>query len=586
MECFKRFKKALNDSQKLAFPDFDKRWVLRTDASLNGVGGVLLQEEEIDGKFQLRPMFFVSKKFSEAARKWSTIQQEAYAIYYTVYKLQGYMLGKFVEVETDHNNLKWMESSINPAIVRMRVFLQSFITHIRHIPGKANATADYLSRAFEQPEDAELALMFAAEMTDMDAEESHDDSFDLHVNALTATDRQSAAIYDLDRTQLYQLLIASQRSEDLEEDDAAFTSNSEYDSVNLIIAPERLMAITRQQSKASPTPPNPTTQPGEGVGNADRVDGITQDEMLKQVHNGRAGHFGAYKTWVMLRDMFPGHGIPFRTVQDFVQHCGICQKNNRPMMNNKLFPQYRTIKSLAFRRAVGVDHVTMQPASKNGYKGITVIVNLFSGHTELYPYKNSTAEHDAVCLHDYFSRYGRFDEVHTDPGTDFKAKILDQFNRWYGITHIFSLIDRHESNGCERVIQEVIKHLSALLQEERIVDTWDEKEVIASIRFIINSSPLSERGGYSAYDVSFGVEDQPYFLYGHVNDKKTWSGVIGKIQESLKALRRASKQYQDDVVKQRAAGVNEKVNLYQPGDFVLAQSREKMNSMKLMPTDE
>ena len=47
MECFKRFKKALNDSQKLAFPDFDKRWVLRADASLNGVGGVLLQEEEI-----------------------------------------------------------------------------------------------------------------------------------------------------------------------------------------------------------------------------------------------------------------------------------------------------------------------------------------------------------------------------------------------------------------------------------------------------------------------------------------------------------------------------------------------------------
>ena len=173
-----------------------------------------------------------------------------------------------------------------------------------------------------------------------------------------------------------------------------------------------------------------------------------------------------HRTWVILRDMFPGHGIPFRTVQDFVQHCPICQKNNKPMRNNKLFPQYRTIKSLAFRKAVGIDHVTMQPASKNGYKGITVIVNLFSGHTELYPYKHSTGEHDALCLHDYFSRYGRFDEVHTDPGTDFKSKILEQFNRWYGITHIFSLIDRHESNGCERVIQEVIKHLSALLQEE------------------------------------------------------------------------------------------------------------------------
>ena len=62
MERFKRFKKALNDSQKLAFPDFDKRWVLRADASVNGVGGALQQEEEMDGKFQLRPMFFVSQE--------------------------------------------------------------------------------------------------------------------------------------------------------------------------------------------------------------------------------------------------------------------------------------------------------------------------------------------------------------------------------------------------------------------------------------------------------------------------------------------------------------------------------------------
>ena len=143
LAAFKAFKQALNDSQKLAFPDFDKRWVLRTDASLQGVGGVLLQEEIVDGNPHLRPIFFVSKKFSEGAKKWSTIQQEAYGIYYTVYKLQGYLLGKFIEVETDHNSLKWMESSINPAIVRMRALLQSYITHVRHIPGKDNGAARY-----------------------------------------------------------------------------------------------------------------------------------------------------------------------------------------------------------------------------------------------------------------------------------------------------------------------------------------------------------------------------------------------------------------------------------------------------------
>ena len=86
-----------------------------------------------------------------------------YTIQYTSYR--GYLLGKFIEVETDHNNLKWMESSINPAIVRMRVFLQSYITHVRHIPGKDNGAADYLSRTFDNDaeETADLAAIFAAE---------------------------------------------------------------------------------------------------------------------------------------------------------------------------------------------------------------------------------------------------------------------------------------------------------------------------------------------------------------------------------------------------------------------------------------
>ena len=594
--AFKTFKQALNDSQKLAFPDFDKRWVLRTDASLLGIGGVLLQEEIVDGNPHLRPIFFVSKKFSESAQKWSTIQQEAYGIYYTVYKLQGYLLGKFIEVETDHNNLKWMESSINPAIVRMRVFLQSYITHVRHIPGKDNGAADYLSRTFDNDskETADLAAIFAAEdIADPAATESDRQDFDLLADALLHTDYASAAAYNITQDQLHVLLVAQQASWHVDDKSPLFANNPDYDQVIAILddsTSTHLAAITRsQKQQQQPTHPTPTSSAEEGVGNDQssehNANGVPTDsqELLKQVHNGRAGHFGAYRTWVILRDMFPGHGIPFRTVQDFVQHCPICQKNNKPMRNNKLFPQYRTIKSLAFRKAVGIDHVTMQPASKNGYKGITVIVNLFSGHTELYPYKHSTGEHDALCLHDYFSRYGRFDEVHTDPGTDFKSKILEQFNRWYGITHIFSLIDRHESNGCERVIQEVIKHLSALLQEERIVDKWDEEEVISSIRLLINSAPLSERGNFSAYDITYGEQDQPYFVYGHVKERKHWTGVVGKIQESMKALRDASKKYQDELIDQRARGDNEKINLYQPGDFVLAQSREKMNSLKLMP---
>merc|ERR1711991_412798 len=66
--------------------------------------------------------------------------------YYTIYKLQDYLMGKYFEVETDHNNLRWIEASLNPAIVRMRVFMQGYHFDVRHIPGKLNIAADYLSR--------------------------------------------------------------------------------------------------------------------------------------------------------------------------------------------------------------------------------------------------------------------------------------------------------------------------------------------------------------------------------------------------------------------------------------------------------
>lgn len=101
------------------------------------------------------------------------------------------ILGKFIEVETDHNNLKWMESSISPAIVRMRVFLQSYITHVRHIPGKSNGVADYLSRTFDSSADnaTDLAAMFAAEDKATPATDDSDGGrFELLADALLYTD--------------------------------------------------------------------------------------------------------------------------------------------------------------------------------------------------------------------------------------------------------------------------------------------------------------------------------------------------------------------------------------------------------------
>jgi hypothetical protein len=63
---------------ELTFLEEDGDITLYTDASIVGIGAVLMQA---DAKGIQKPIIYLSHKFSEAASKWSTIEQECYAVY-------------------------------------------------------------------------------------------------------------------------------------------------------------------------------------------------------------------------------------------------------------------------------------------------------------------------------------------------------------------------------------------------------------------------------------------------------------------------------------------------------------------------
>ena len=157
---FLAVKQALLHPNVLHYPDFSLEWILRTDASTYGVGGILLQKRKSDdgSSETLEPIAYVSQKFSSQAMRWSTIEQEAYAMYYCVRTLSYYLHGKDFVLETDHNNLLWMEASTVPKIVRWRVLLQSFKFLVRHIAGAKNTVADFFSRMHSSPAEPALPI--------------------------------------------------------------------------------------------------------------------------------------------------------------------------------------------------------------------------------------------------------------------------------------------------------------------------------------------------------------------------------------------------------------------------------------------
>ena len=145
---FNSFKDDIAHSFTLYHPDYGLPWFLYVDASDEAVGGVLIQ---LVNETEQQVIAFVSKKFTPTAKRWSTIEKECFAMFYSVQKLQYYLFMKKFTLLTDHNNLLWMESSHVPKIVRMRIYLQNFSFDLIHVKGKENVFADWLSRMY--PED-------------------------------------------------------------------------------------------------------------------------------------------------------------------------------------------------------------------------------------------------------------------------------------------------------------------------------------------------------------------------------------------------------------------------------------------------
>lgn len=144
---FNELKEDIRHAHILVHPNYTFEWFLYTDASDIACGGVLIQKTP-DGQQQV--ISFVSKKFSEPAKNWSTYEKEAFGIYFTVNKLQHYLHAKSFTILTDHRNLVWIETSVIPKIIRIRLFLQTFKFKILHIAGKDNIFADWTSRIYEE----------------------------------------------------------------------------------------------------------------------------------------------------------------------------------------------------------------------------------------------------------------------------------------------------------------------------------------------------------------------------------------------------------------------------------------------------
>ena len=94
------------------------------------------------------PIVFLSHTFTETQQKWSTTEQEAYGIYYTITKWNYYLQGADIIVRNDHKPLAQFLNgkNANNKVNRWSLELATYNISFEWISGAKNKAANCLSR--------------------------------------------------------------------------------------------------------------------------------------------------------------------------------------------------------------------------------------------------------------------------------------------------------------------------------------------------------------------------------------------------------------------------------------------------------
>jgi hypothetical protein len=164
---------------------------------------------------------------------------------------------------------------------------------------------------------------------------------------------------------------------------------------------------------------------------------LTAHKAFLAVHNARMGHHGSVRTMNRLNKYFPGHGISYSLLVDWIHACPTCQKVRQGLRNN-IEGIHRTLSQDTLHSAVGVDTLTVTPPDEDGNWLVIVIVNLFSKYVALFPASKHDASTLATALFQYFCTYGLCDLIVSDPGSDLMSDVVTSLHEWFGIRHRFS----------------------------------------------------------------------------------------------------------------------------------------------------
>src|SRR6266498_2112059 len=146
-QAFERLKQIISSVPVLVHLDFNRSFILYTDASKEGLEAILAQEGQDK---RIHPVTFISYKNNRHERNYSITDLKGLAVFWAVKKLKRYLKGTPFTIVMDHSALKYIftkEEILEGKRGQWMIYLQQFDFKIEHRAGKKMPHVDYLSRS-------------------------------------------------------------------------------------------------------------------------------------------------------------------------------------------------------------------------------------------------------------------------------------------------------------------------------------------------------------------------------------------------------------------------------------------------------
>ncbi|GJS15380.1 putative reverse transcriptase domain-containing protein [Tanacetum coccineum] len=129
----------------LALPERSEDFIVYCDASIKGLGVVLMQREKV--------IAYASRQLKIHEKNYTTHDLELGAVVFSLKLWRHYLYGTKCTVFTDHKSLQHIlnQKELNMRQRRWLELLSDYDCEIRYHPGKANVVADALSRKEREP---------------------------------------------------------------------------------------------------------------------------------------------------------------------------------------------------------------------------------------------------------------------------------------------------------------------------------------------------------------------------------------------------------------------------------------------------